>query len=84
MKSKSRPVCPKCWPGKYKDENTSDFPGAISNPAKRALENAGITTPKRLAAHTEAQILELHGIGATAIPKLRATLKAHGLSFAKH
>lgn len=58
--------------------------GFLSNlvaPARRALENAGITTLEVLSAHTENQILALHGIGPSSIPKLREALSNVGLSF---
>ncbi len=57
------------------------FMSTLSAPACRALENAGITTLKKLAKFSEKEILALHGIGKTAIPKLLAALKAEGLTF---
>jgi DNA-directed RNA polymerase alpha subunit len=50
-------------------------------PARRALENEGIKSLKALAQYSESEILELHGMGASSIPKLKQALKDEGLSF---
>jgi hypothetical protein len=60
-----------------------DFLSGIGAPAKRALENNGINTLEKLSKFSEKEILQLHGVGKTAIPKLSASLKAKGLSFRK-
>ena len=57
--------------------------GTISAPAERALANAKIKNVKDLAKWTEQELLKLHGIGPTAIPKLRDALKREGLKFKK-
>jgi len=54
---------------------------SVVAPARRALENAGIKTPEQLAKYTVTQLLELHGMGPSSIPKLRNVLKSKGLSF---
>jgi len=54
----------------------------ISKPAHRALENAGISSLKKLSVYSEKNILKLHGIGKTAIPVLKKALKEAGLDFA--
>lgn len=59
----------------------NDIPAEISGPAQNALEGAGITTLAQLAKFTEKEILKLHGIGPSAIPKLKKALGAQGLSF---
>ena len=53
----------------------------LSAPARRALENQGIKGLKDLAARSEKEILALHGMGPSSLPKLRKALKAAGLSF---
>lgn len=58
-----------------------DFRSALSAPARKALKGKNITTLKQLAKYTEAQLLELHGMGPGSIPKLRKALKAEGLDF---
>ena len=47
------------------------------------MQKAGITNLKQLGSWTEAELLKLHGIGPTTIPKLKTALKASGRSFAK-
>lgn len=67
-----------------KDKNTKgNFLLIISAPAKRALENKGIDTLEKLSKFSEKEILQLHGIGKTSIPKLAGALKEKGLSFKK-
>lgn len=62
---------------------TSPFGPGLSQPALRALAAAGYKTHTQLARATEADLLALHGLGPSALPKLRAALAEHGLSFAK-
>lgn len=62
------------------DDNFSLQLGA---PARRALENSGINTLEKLSTFTEKEILKLHGMGKSSIPKLTEALKAKGLSFKK-
>jgi DNA-directed RNA polymerase alpha subunit len=56
---------------------------SISAPARRALISKKIKTLTDLAQYSEKEILDLHGIGPTAIPKLKEALKDAGLSFRK-
>lgn len=58
-----------------------DLP-AISAPARRALEAAGITSLELLADRTESEIADLHGMGPKALGILRAALADAGLAFA--
>lgn len=82
-KSSDCPVCPVCWAGYYtKNGNKGDLP-KLGAPAVRALMNAKITTLTKLATYTEKEILALHGMGPSSIPKLRAALKKKKLSFEK-
>jgi DNA-directed RNA polymerase alpha subunit len=50
-------------------------------PARRALINAGIDSLLQLSKYSEADILQLHGMGKSSIPKLNDALKKAGLSF---
>lgn len=77
-KSSDCPVCPLC---EEEGKPESGFLSRLAAPARRALENNGITTPERLAGFSEAEILRLHGIGKSSIPKLREALEERGLSF---
>ncbi len=67
---------------KNQQEKSNEFPKNLSAPALRALVNANVTTLKKLAKYTEAEILELHGVGPSSIPKLRTALQQQGLTFA--
>lgn len=76
-KSSDCPVCPICA-----NENRPDgFLGNLAAPARRALENAGITTLEKLSNFSEVEILKLHGMGKSSVPKLLAALSSAGLSF---
>jgi predicted RecB family nuclease len=78
VKSTDCPVCPFCEAARKPREG---FLSLLSAPARRALESAGLTTLAKLARKSEADILKLHGMGPASLPKLRAALKAQGLSF---
>lgn len=58
-----------------------DFLSRLGGPARRALENSGITTLQKLSTYTEKEILALHGMGPASLPKLRLALQEKGLSF---
>lgn len=77
-KSSDCATCPVCQTERGKSAGV--FAG-LSAPARRALENSGISTLSQLAAHTEAEILKFHGMGPGSLPKLRELLKQQGLSF---
>jgi len=74
------PTCPTC---EAERKPTEGFLALLSAPARRALENEGIATLQQLAEYTEKEILKLHGIGPSAMPKLRNALEEEGLSFKK-
>lgn len=78
MKSSDCPTCPTCEAEKAR---AGFFVDGLSAPARRALLGAGVDSLKKLARHSEKDILALHGMGPSAIPKLRAALKAGGLGF---
>ena len=63
-------------------QQESDFPRAIGNPARGALQVAGFSRLKQLTEVTEADLSRLHGMGPKALRILRETLDAKGLSFA--
>jgi len=79
-KSSDCPTCPVCEAERKPKEG---FLALLGAPARRALENHGITTLKQLSKFSENEILELHGMDKTTIPKLITALKAEGLSFKK-
>lgn len=77
-KSTDCPTCPIC---EQELKPESGFLSVLSAPARRALENNGITTLQQLSNHSEAEILKFHGMGPGSLPKLRSSLQAGGLSF---
>lgn len=58
------------------------LPDGLSNPARRALANAGYARVEDLAGVAVSEVLALHGVGPKAIPPLRAALAERGLAFA--
>lgn len=77
-KSSDCPVCPKC------EELRKPFEGFLSTlgaPARRALENEGITTLEQLARYSKKELLSLHGMGKSTIPKLQSALQTVQLDF---
>jgi predicted RecB family nuclease len=78
IKSTDCPTCPTCEAEKAK---AGFFIDGMSAPARRALQSLGIDSLKKLAKHTETDILALHGMGPSSLPKMRAALKAAGLNF---
>ncbi|MFI5156122.1 MAG: RNA polymerase alpha subunit C-terminal domain-containing protein [Chitinophagales bacterium] len=77
-KSSDCPTCPFC---EKERKPTSGFLSELGAPARRALENKGITTLEKLSGYLESEILSFHGMGKTTIPKLKAALKMQGLRF---
>lgn len=77
-KSSDCPVCSICEKQK---SSTIDFYSLLAAPARRALEAAGIKTLKQLSSYSKAQLLQLHGIGPSSIPKLEIALQQAGLKF---
>lgn len=60
----------------------SDLPAKLGKPAERALAAAGIQHLADLTNWTERDVAALHGVGPTAIVKLRTALAERGKSFA--
>lgn len=60
---------------------STGFLDELPAPARRALENNGITSVEKLAKYSEAEMLRLHGIGKASIPTLRDMLGKNSLSF---
>ncbi|QCJ44589.1 hypothetical protein FAY30_23355 [Bacillus sp. S3] len=77
-KSSECPTCPICEQER-KPEN--GFLSLLSAPARRALENNGVTSLGELSSYSEKEILKFHGMGPSSLPKLRSALKEKGLSF---
>jgi len=79
-KTSNGPVCPIV---EQQRKPEAGFLFLVAAPARRALENAGITTLEALSEQLESNLLQLHGLGPSSIPKLRGALEAQGLSFNK-
>ncbi|MFS0690667.1 RNA polymerase alpha subunit C-terminal domain-containing protein [Sporosarcina sp. 179-K 8C2 HS] len=79
-KSSDCPTCPICEQERKPDNG---FLSSLSAPARRALENNGITSLQQLSAFSEKEILRFHGMGPASLPKLREALETNGLSFKK-
>lgn len=77
-KSSDCPTCPIC---EQLRKPANGFMTNLSAPARRALENNGITTLKKLASHTENHILSFHGMGPASMPTLRKALAEAGMTF---
>ncbi|SKC72203.1 RNA polymerase alpha subunit C-terminal domain-containing protein [Ohtaekwangia koreensis] len=79
-KSSDCPTCPVC---EQERKPAAGFLSTISAPTRRALEAAGIKTLHQLSQWSESDILKLHGVGPSSIPKLRKALYAEKLTFSK-
>ncbi|MBP6090032.1 MAG: hypothetical protein KA521_02160 [Crocinitomicaceae bacterium] len=55
----------------------------ISKPAQLALIHAKIDSSELLALFTEKELLQMHGVGPSAIPKIKDHLKEKGLHLKK-
>lgn len=64
------------------DTGESNLPRELSQPARRALAEAGYRRLEQLADVREAQVKQLHGVGPKALEQLRRALTSQGLSFA--
>jgi predicted RecB family nuclease len=76
-KSSDCPVCPICAAEEKPEEEILAVVGA---PARRALQNAGISNAKQLSKWSKKELLQLHGFGPSSIPRLEAVLTKQGLS----
>lgn len=77
-KSSNCPTCPVC---EEERKPKDSFLAQIGAPARRALERENIRTLEDLAKWSEKEIIQLHGMGPSTIPKLKKLLNESGLSF---
>lgn len=61
-------------------QNEYDLP-KVGSPAQRALAAIGVTRLIQVTRLSEAQLLQLHGVGPKAIKILRIALEEKGLTF---
>jgi predicted RecB family nuclease len=80
QKSSGCSTCPKC---EQERKAAKRLLAALSASARRALERKGVTTLKAQSRWSEQQVLALHGMGPSSIPKLQAALRRAGLWFAQ-
>lgn len=66
---------------KQREVKQTELFGELPAPVRRALDSNGIKTLQQLAKNTKAEILQLHGVGKTALPKLESLLEEKGLGF---
>ena len=64
------------------EQSTEDFPQKLSQPALRALHNAGYQSLAQLTQVSARELGKLHGMGPKGIRLLREALAAKGLAFA--
>jgi hypothetical protein len=64
------------------DRPESDLPAKLASPARRALTGAGYFHLEQLTVVSEAELLQLHGMGPKALDQLRQALEAKRLAFA--
>jgi len=64
------------------DQQESNLPTELSNPARQALVGAGYVRLEQFTSLSEAEVLRLHGMGPKGIDVIRRALQARGLSFA--
>jgi len=77
-KSSDCPTCPICEEERKPKDN---FLSLLAAPARRALENNGITTLEQLSEYTEKEVLNFHGMGKTTLPKLKNWLSENNMTF---
>ena len=77
-KTSDCPVCPVC---EAERKSETGLLSLLSAPARRALESKNIKTALDLSNYSQSEILNLHGIGPSSIPKLIAELQKNGLNF---
>jgi hypothetical protein len=58
-----------------------EFLSRLTAPARRALEREGIKTVRNLSRCTKRQILRLHRMGPSTLPRLKQALQEAGLTF---
>jgi hypothetical protein len=65
-----------------KASQVSDLPEELSQPARRALSDAGIMRLAQVSHMQASEVAKLHGMGPKGIEILRRALRAKGLKFA--
>lgn len=76
LKKSSCESCPVCEKARLEGNGVFRM---LTAPARRAFENTGIETLEQLQQYSSDELLNLHGIGKTSIPKIIQLLNEHGL-----
>ena len=63
-------------------ESESDLPAGLAKPAQRALAGAGYVRLEQFTRVSEAEVLQLHGMGPKALEQIRRALADRGRAFA--
>ncbi len=58
-----------------------DLPANLSQPARRALTEAGLTRLDQIAGRGTRELLQLHGVGPKTIRQLKEALAERGMTF---
>ena len=77
-KSSDCNTCPQC---EKENKPKEGFMSILSAPARRALQSHGIDSLEKLSNYSESEILSLHGMGKSSIPKLEKLLSELDLKF---
>lgn len=80
-KSANCRVCPQC---EAEHKPDAAFLTMVSAPARRALEQQGIISLEILSKWSESELLALHGLGKSTIPKLKQLLLEQDLTLKPH
>ncbi len=80
-KTSNCPTCPVCAKEELKTAYAGGFP-KIGSPAFIALKQSGIMLSD-LPKYSEKELLSIHGVGPSAVSRLREYLEAKGLEFVK-
>jgi predicted RecB family nuclease len=79
-KTSDSPVCPQCEQEKKPETGLLSL---VAAPARRALQKAGIKRINDLSKFSEAEILNLHGMGPKAVAVIKAAMKKQKVNFKK-
>jgi hypothetical protein len=79
-KSSDCPTCPVC---ENERKPKDGFLSLLSAPARRALEHEGLTSLSKVSKYSEKELEQLHGMGPSAIAKVKLLLKSAGMNLKK-
>lgn len=79
-KSSDCPTCPVC---ENERKPKDGFLSLLSAPARRALEHEGLTSLSKVSKYSEKELGQLHGMGPSAIAKVKLLLKSAGMNLKK-